>query len=181
MGIAALWMPILASAVLVFIASALIWTVLPWHKSDFKKTSDEEAVRAALSGNSPGYYMLPYCTDPAELKNPEIAKKYVDGPQAFITIIPNGMPEMGSKLTMSFLNNLFVGMLCAYFVSRTAAPDADYLAIFRIAGTTAFIAYGIAYFQDSIWFGRPWSITAKNLFDALIYGMLTGGAFGWLA
>ncbi len=59
MGIAALWMPILASAVLVFIASALIWTVLPWHKSDFKKTSDEEGVRAALSGNTPGYYMLP--------------------------------------------------------------------------------------------------------------------------
>ena len=62
-----------------------------------------------------------------------------------------------------------------------AAPDADYLALFRIAGATSFTAYGIAYLQDSIWFGRPWSITAKNLFDALIYGMLTGGAFGWLA
>ena len=181
MGIAALWMPILVSAVLVFIASAMIWTVLPWHKSDYKKTSDEDAVRSALSGSEPGLYMLPHCTDPAELKNPDVAQKFVDGPQGFITIIPNGMPVMGSKLVMSFLNNVFVGVLCAYLVSRTVAPDADYLTVFRIAGTTAFIAYGIAYLQDSIWFGRPWSLTVKNLFDALIYAMLTGGAFGWLA
>ena len=181
MGITALWMPILASAVLVFILSALVWTVLPWHKKDFKKTGNEESVRSTLSGNSPGLYMLPFCTDPADLKNPETAKKFVDGPQAYITVIANGMPQMGPKLAMSFLYNLFVGVLCAYFVSRTAAADADYLAIFRIAGATAFVAYGIAYIQDSIWFGRPWSLTAKSLFDALLYSLLTGGAFGWLA
>ena len=82
---------------------------------------------------------------------------------------------------MSFLYNVFVGILCAYFVSRTVAPDASYLAVFRVAGTTAFIAYGIAYIQDSIWFGRPWSLTAKTTFDSLLYALATGGAFGWLA
>ena len=50
-----------------------------------------------------------------------------------------------------------------------------------IAGAVAFVAYGIAYIQDSIWFGRPWPITARYIFDALIYGLLTGGTFGWLA
>jgi hypothetical protein len=181
MGIAALWMPILASAVLVFILSALVWTVLPWHKKDFKKTGNEEAVRSALSGSAPGAYMLPYCVDPADFKNPEMAQKYIDGPQGFITIVPNGLPQMGPKLGMSFAYNVFVGVICAYFVSRTVAPDASYLAVFRVAGATAFVAYGIAYIQDSIWFGRPWSLTAKSLFDALLYSLLTGGAFGWLA
>ena len=88
---------------------------------------------------------------------------------------------MGGKLLLMFVYNLLVGILCAYFVSRTSAPGADYLAIFRIAGTVAFTAYGFAYIQESIWFGRPWSLTAKNLLDALIYGLLTGGTFGWLA
>jgi hypothetical protein len=180
MGITALWMPILASSVLVFILSALVWTVLPWHKKDFAKTGNEEAVRAALSGSSPGQYMLPHCTDPAELKDPDVARKYMDGPQGFITIVPNGMPNMGPKLGMAFAYNIFVGVICAYFVSRTVAPGADYLAVFRVAGATAFAAYGIAYIQDSIWFGRPWSLTAKSLFDSLLYGLLTGGAFGWL-
>ena len=50
-----------------------------------------------------------------------------------------------------------------------------------VVGATAFIAHGIAGIPDSIWFGRPWSLTAKNMFDALLYGLLTGGAFGWLA
>lgn len=181
MGIAALWMPILASSVLVFVVSAVVWMVMPWHKTDFKKTADEEAVRAALSGNAPGTYMVPYCMDPAELKDPDMAQKYVDGPQGFLTIVPNGMPSMGPKLGMSFLYYVFVGCVVAYFVSRTVPMDADYLATFRVAGATAFIAYGLAYIQESIWFGRPWSLTGKGILDALIYGLVTGGAFGWLA
>ena len=59
-------------------------------------------------------------------------------------------------------------------------PDADYLAVFRVAGTTAFIAHGIAIIPESIWFGRPWPMTLKTLLDALIYGLLTGSVFGWL-
>lgn len=180
MGILELWAPILVSSVVVFVMSALVWTVLPWHKSDFKKTTDEEAVRAALKGQEPGYYLLPYHTDPAELKNEAVAQKYIDGPQGYITIVPNGVPNMAPKLVLSFAYNVVVGILCAYFVTRMMVPQAAYLDVFRIAGTTAFVAYGIAYIQDSIWFGKPWMITAKNLFDGLLYGLLTGGVFGWL-
>tara|TARA_R110002049_G_scaffold1062_2_gene7963 strand:- start:981 stop:1526 length:546 start_codon:yes stop_codon:yes gene_type:complete len=181
MGILELWLPILVSSIFVFVMSALVWMVMPWHKSDFRKTVDEEAVRAALKGTPAGLYMLPYCTNPAELKDEKVAQKYIDGPQAYITVIPNGLPKMGGKLILSFCYYVFVGILCAYMVTRTVAVDADYLQVFRVAGTTAFIAHGIAYFQDSIWFGRSWSLTAKGLLDALLYGLLTGGAFGWLA
>lgn len=181
MGILELWMPIVVSAILVFVASAMIWTVLPWHKTDFAKTADEAATRAALKGNSPGLYMLPYCVDPAELKNEETKRKYEEGPLAYITVIPNGLPNMGPKLAMTFVYYLVVGVICAYMVSRTLTPAADYLTVFRVAGTTAFIAHGVAYVQESIWFGRPWGLTAKSFFDSLIYALLTGGAFGWLA
>ena len=180
MGILELWLPILVSSIFVFVMSALVWMVMPWHKSDFRKTADEEAVRAALKGTAPGLYMLPYCTNPAELKDEKVAQKYIDGPQAYITVIPNGLPKMGGKLILSFLYYVFVGILCAYMVTRTVPVDAGYLQVFRVAGTTAFIAHGIAYFQDSIWFGRSWALTAKGLLDALMYGLLTGGAFGWL-
>lgn len=180
MGIATLWLPILVSAAIVWFASALIWVVLPWHKNDFSKVSDEEAARAALAGNAPGNYMLPYCKDQNELKEPAVRKKFEDGPIVFLTVMPNGMPAMGGKLAASLLYNVFIGCLCAYVVTRTIVPDTDYLEVFRVSGTVAFIAYGIAYIQDSIWFGRPWSITLKSLLDALIYALLTGGVFGWL-
>ncbi len=180
MGILELWVPILVSAIVVFVMSALVWTVLPWHKSDFKKIGDEEAVRAALKGSEPGLYLLPYHMDPAELKNEAVAQKYKEGPLGYITIVPSELPNMPPKLIMSFIFNILVGILCAYFVTRTLSADAEYLEVFRIAGTTAFVAYGVGYIQESIWFGRPWSVTAKSFLDSLLYALLTGGVFGWL-
>ena len=176
-----LWLPILVSAVVVFVAGSVIWMAMPWHKTDWAKSPDEEGVRAALKGTAPGQYSVPHCVDQAQFKDPEMQQKFKDGPRAFITVLPSGLPNMGPQLLMMFGYNLFVAVLCAYFVSRTVAPDADYLAVFRIAGTTAFIAYGVAYVQESIWFGRKWSSTLKTFLDALIYGLLTGGVFGWLA
>jgi hypothetical protein len=181
MSIMTLWQPILLSAVLTFIAGSVIWMFMPWHKKDWSAVTDEQGARNGLSGLAPGQYNLPHCTDMSQLEEPEIQQKLKDGPVAFITIVPSGLPAMGGKLGMMFAYNLLVAIVCAYFVSRTAAPGADYLAIFRIAGAVAFIAYGMAYVQESVWFGRPWLGTAKTFLDALIYSLLTGGAFGWLA
>jgi len=180
MTIITLWQPIIASAVIVFLAGAVIWMVMPWHKTDWRKTEDEEAVRAALSSTQPGMYTVPN-GDPAQFKDPAMQQKLIDGPQAFITVVPSGVPQMGGKLVMMFVYNLLVAILCAYFVSRTIAPGSEYLAVFRVAGAVAFVAYGFAYIQESVWFGRSWSATMKTFLDALIYGLLTGGAFGWLA
>ena len=180
MTIMTLWLPIIVAAVVAFIAGSVIWMFMPWHKTEWKKTPDEEAVRAALKSASPGRYTVPNVRDPSEFKDPDVQKKLIDGPQGFITIVPSGMPTMGGKLVLMFVYNIIVAIFCAYFVSRTLAPGADYLAVFRISGTVAFVAYGMAYIQESVWFGRPWSSTAMTFLDALIYGLLTGGVFGWL-
>ena len=180
MGILDLLLPVLVSAVVVFVMSALIWTVLPWHKKDYAKLGDEDAASAAMKGSTPGTYVLPYVADPSEFRKEPVLQRYEQGPNAFVTIVPNGAPSMGPKLGLSFLFNVLVGIICAYLLSRFLSPAAPYLEVFRLTGTTAFIAYGVAYFQESIWFGRPWSLLAKNLFDALLYGSLTGGVFGWL-
>ncbi len=181
MGIVNLWLPILVSAAACFLMSAVIWTVLKYHDSDYRQTNDEEAVRAALKGNKPGFYLLPYCMDQAELKKPEVKQKYDDGPLAYITMLPNGLPSMGPKMISMFVYFVVVGVLCAYFVTFAVAPDADYLAVFRVAATVAFIANSFALVPESIWFARPWPMTFKNFIDALIYSLLTGGVFGWLA
>lgn len=179
MTIVTLWLPVLVSAAFCFIAGAVIWMVMPWHRSDWSPTADEEAVRHALASTDPGMYTLPHCP-PAQFKDPAMQQKFIDGPQAYITVVPKGLPKMGGKLLMMFVYNLVVAILCAYIVSRTLSVGTDYLQVFRVAGTVAFIAYGVAYIQESIWFGRKWSMTLKTFVDALIYALLTGGVFGWL-
>ena len=181
MTIMSLWLPILVSTAVTFFAGAAIWMAMPWHKKDFAKTPDEEAVRAALQGSAAGHYSVPNVTDPAMFKDPDVQKKLIDGPQAFITVVPSGLPTMGNKLVINAIYNLAVAIVCAYMLSRTVGAGAEYLTVFRVTGTVAFIAYGMAYVQDSIWFGRQWSLTAKTFLDALIYSVLIGGVFGWLA
>jgi hypothetical protein len=73
-----------------------------------------------------------------------------------------------------------VSLFAAYIAGRAAGPGTEYLVVFRFAGTTAFVAYGLALWQNSIWYKRSWTTTLKSNLDALIYGMLTGGMFGWL-
>jgi len=46
-SITALWLPILLSAVIVFVASSIIHMLLPIHKSDYRKLPDEEKVMDA--------------------------------------------------------------------------------------------------------------------------------------
>lgn len=181
MTIISLWQAIIASAVVVFFAGAVIWMVMPWHKKEWHKTPDEDAVRAALKGCPPGMYTVPNCSDQAEFKSPEMQQKFIDGPQGYITIVPSGLPKMGGKLVMMFAYNVLVAIICAYLLSRTVAAGAEYLTVFRVTGTVAFISYGVAYIQESVWFGRSWASTLKSFLDALIYAVLTGGVFGWLA
>jgi hypothetical protein len=46
--ITALWLPILLSAVIVFVASSILHMVLPYHKSDYRKLPEEDKVMDAL-------------------------------------------------------------------------------------------------------------------------------------
>ena len=73
-----------------------------------------------------------------------------------------------------------VGVFAAYIAGRVLPLGSHYLSVFRFAGATAFIAYSLGIWQNSIWYKKQWSTTIKSTIDGLIYGMLTGGCFGWL-
>lgn len=180
--IGALWLPILLSAALVLVASAVVWMVLPHHKGDFGGLPNEEAVRRTLAEAdlSPGQYTIPHAATREEHASPDHRRKLEEGPVAFLTVLPRRDPGMKKQLLLSFLFYVGVGIVAAYLAGRTLAPGAEYLEVFRVTGTVAWVAYGAAYVQEGIWFGRPWSFVFKNLLDALLYGLLTAGVFGWL-
>ncbi len=180
--IGALWLPILLSAIAVWVASALFWTVMPHHKSDYAKLPDEDAARRALTPQAlvPGQYMIPHAVTHKDLQDAETTRKFEEGPVGFFTVLPPGVPTMGSKIMLSVVFYFVISIVVAYLASRTLDPGAEYLAVFRVTGTVAWLAYGTATVPDAIWFGRPWSGIVKGLLDALVFGLLTAGVFGWL-
>lgn len=178
----ALWLPILLSAVVVFVASSLIHMVLTYHRTDYKKLPNEDRVTAALRAEnlSPALYVFPHATSPKEMGTPAMMDKYKRGPVGLLTMLPSGPPTMPKMLAQWFVFCLAVGLFVAYVAGRTLAPGTEYLPVFRVAGTVAFLGYAGPQAAQAIWMGQSWSTTVKNYVDGLVYGLLTAGVFGWL-
>ncbi len=179
--LSALWLPIMLSAVIVFVASSIMHMVLPYHRSDYQKLPDEAKVLAALraAGLKRGLYMFPHATH-KDMRTPEMAEKFKQGPVGIVTVFPTGLPVMPKFLGQWFAYCLIVGFFVAYLAAHTLAPGVNYLVVFRVVGTAAFLAYGLGNLSNGIWKGQPWSVVIKESFDGLIYALLTAGTFGWL-
>jgi len=179
--LAALWLPILLSAIIVFVASSIMHMLLPYHRSDYQKLPDEDKLLATLRGADlkRGLYIFPFCTH-KEMKTPAAIEKYKQGPVGMMTILPSGPPDMSKFLGLWFAYCLVIGIFVAYLAGHTIAPGASYLPVFRVVGTAAFLGYGLGNLSNGIWKGQTWSVTIKETVDGFVYGVLTAGTFGWL-
>src|SRR5437899_1695789 len=160
----ALWLPILLSAVIVFVTSSIIHMVLPWHKSDYPRMANEDKFADAVRPLAipPGDYMVPRPATRQDMSSPEFAEKMKRGPVMVLTVMSAGPMSMGRNLAQWFVYILVVGLFAAYVAGRALAPGAHYLQVFRFVGAAAFLSYSVALWQMSIWYRRAWSITIKS-------------------
>jgi hypothetical protein len=177
-----LWLPIVVSAVIVFLASWIVHMILPHHRSDFAKLPDEDAVLDALRTMSipTGQYLAPYANTAAQMKQTEYVEKRKRGPALFLTLTTGSDPGMGKPLLQWFVYLLVISLFAAYLACHAIAAGAPYPAVFRFVGVAAFMAYALGHAHQSIWYRQEWSTTGKYIIDGLIYSLLTAGVFGWL-
>jgi len=174
-----LWLPILLSSLIVWIASALVWMVLPWHNKEWRPLPDEEAARGLLRQTPPGQYRVPYC-DRTNMKSPDYQRKMKEGPLVSLTVI-GGPPSMGRMMITWALYLLLTNGLIALVVASAVRAGASYMDIFTAAAIAGWLAYGWGAITEAIWFGRPWRAVLTVQLDAILYALLTAGVFGWLA
>ena len=177
----ALWLPILLSSVLVFVASFIMQMVLPHHKSDFAGIADEDGFSSAIRdlGIGRGQYSFPHAASPEEMKQAAWQEKANAGPVGILIIGPNGC-SMTRPLIQWFFFVLVISLIAGYLGSATLDAGAAYLEVFQVVGCAAFLGYVGAMIPYSIWFNVSWGLTIKNGVDGLVYGLLTAGIFGWL-
>lgn len=183
-GLLALWLPILLSAVVVFVISSLIHMVFKWHASDYKGFANEDAVRDALRVGSPETgkrYVVPYCTDMKEMGSEAMQQKYAAGPNAFVVFAPNGQPKMGKQLGLWFLWALIVALAAAFIVAELVGISPwRARAGAKVVGAFTFAAYGLGTVTESIWMYRSWTSSAKYLLDSALYAVGSGLVFYYL-
>jgi hypothetical protein len=178
-AISALWLSILVSAVIVFVASNILWMGLPfWHRHDYAQLPDEKTIIDALGSAESGQYIVP-CVNWNKL-TPEQRAAMEAAPSAFVLVRNPAKFAFGKALAQYFVYAVVVAVFVAYVTGRARGAGTPYLEIFRFAGTVGFLPYGFRSVTDSIWYGKPWGVTFKEMIDGLIYGLLMGGVFGWL-
>ena len=180
--ITSLIVPILVASVIVFVASSIIHMFTPFHKGDLKRVPKEDEVMGALRpfNLAPGDYGVPLPSSMAAMGTPEFQAKMAAGPVLMLTVRPNGQYNLATNLAQWFAYSLVVSLFAGYVAGATLLPGADYLRVFQIAGCVAFTGYALGLAQASIWSGKNWGTTLRGMADGLLYGLLTGGTFGWL-
>ena len=180
--IASQWLPILLSAVAVFIVSAIIHTALRfWHAKDQSALPNETAVGDLLRSVPAGDYRMPYAANTEEMRGEAFKARAEKGPMAVITIMSGDMMSSFKRaLIQWFVYSIVVSWLAGH-IAGSALPDgASNVLIFHTVGLTAWLGYGMAMAQGPIWGGKPWLPAIKSMVDALIYASVTAGVFVWL-
>lgn len=182
MPFGSLWLPVLVSAVAVWLVSSVLHMVLKYHKADYKPLPNEDAVGDAIRKGAPvpGLYHMPYVADMKQMKDPAVVAKFAKGPVALVAVMPSGTPAMGKYLSLWLVYCFLVSFLTAYVARHTLGPQSDGMLVLRMTSAVAFAAYGLSEISSSIWRAVPWSNTVRSLFDGLIYAVVTGLVFRFL-
>ncbi len=177
-----LWMPVVATAILIFIASSLIHMVFKWHNSDYRKLANEDDVRAAVRAGSPapGLYVLPHCADMKDMAGEAMQKKFIEGPVALLTVKQSGAPGMGKALLLWYVLNLVIAAIAACLALGAYPGHANAQPAAHLGAIVTFLAYFGGSVQMAIWMGKPWGSVAKDLLDCIIFAVITGCVFAWL-
>ena len=180
--VTSLAVPILLSAVLVFVVSSLIHMLTPWHKGDIHGVTGETDAMAALRALKipAGDYVMPWAGSRQAMSTPEFKARFAAGPVVYMTVLPPGEMSMTGSLAQWFLYSVLVSIFAGYLAGAALPLGAPYLEVFRFAGTTAFAGYSLALMQNSIWWKRNWGATGRSMIDGLLFACLTAGVFGWL-
>ena len=166
-----LWLPILLSAVVVFVASSIIHMVLSLPPQRFQEAAGREGVLAALrkSAVPAGDYVFPKPDSMKAMKDPAFLKRWSEGPVGYDDRHEEGRCAVDGKAS-----RLLVSPLCRdldlrppTYAGRALQPGAPYLSAFRFASAVAFVGYGLGLWQNTIWYGRSWTTTFKTNIDAL--------------
>ena len=182
-SIVALWLPILLSAVFVFVLSSLLHMLLPLHHADFKTLPREDEVMDALRPFNvpPGDYMMPRPPSMQAMRDEAFKAKFKRGPVAVMTVYKSGGGmNMGESLWQWFVYLVLVGAFSAFIAGTARGRGASPGEVMRFTGLSAFACYFIAMLQESIWYKRDWRVTFLYGFDGLLYAIVTAATFAWL-
>ncbi|MEM0983359.1 MAG: hypothetical protein AAGI17_05355 [Planctomycetota bacterium] len=178
MSVVDLWLPIIVSAVAVFFVSSILWMALPHHKGDVLSAPEDVEKKVGELGLKPGFYMFPLGMDgeAKDMKDPALQERMKNGPWGTLCVWP-GAPVFARNLVLTFLVYLVVSAIVAYLASEAVPAGAPYATVFQVTGVAALLGYVFGGLPNGIFFGTPTRFVLTNMFDAIVFTLVTAGIF----
>ena len=176
-----LLLPIVLSAVAIFVVSSVIHMVTPWHKGDYATVPNEDGVMQALRSFAirPGDYMMPRPGSMDEMRSPAFIAKANLGPRIVMTVLPGGPMSMGKNLIGWFAYLLVVAAMVALVDVIALPPGAHHHDVFHVSVVVALLGYTAALWQMVIWYNRSIGTTIRSTIDGCVYALVTAGIFSY--
>ena len=172
-----LWLPILVGAVVVFVASSIIWMATPLHASDMKGAPEGLEKAVADLDMKHGTYLFPLPADGSkDYKDPAFLERFERGPWGVI-VVGKGKPNFGLNLARTFIVYLVTLVFVAYVTGRAMAPGAAYMDVFQVAGAAAVLGFTFGGLPGDIFWGKPSRFVIAGLIEAAILATLAAGVF----
>jgi len=174
--ISEIWLAILVATISVFFASSIMWMMMPHHKKDILFLNDKESgyIDAIKSlGIKPGLYMYPGC-DHDNPKSDDVKARWEAGPWGVLTVF-EGKPNFGMNLIKTFIVLLIITVFVGYITGLSVPAGSEYMAVFRIAATTAILAHCMGGLCGAFFQGKPTRFIITDFLDGVVYALITAG------
>lgn len=160
-----------AGGLVLFIYSALAWTVLPWNEGNIRGFPDEASLRVAAAPiRENGIFMMPMAESlPGALPTPMV----------FASVLPGGPKPMVPAMGAALAADLFLAVLAAWLLLQTKGLGYWQRVAF-VAGLGVLYSAGTN-FNYWNWFGFPTAYTVVQILDGTAGWLLAGLAMARLA
>ncbi|HZW07400.1 MAG TPA: hypothetical protein VFF65_09765 [Phycisphaerales bacterium] len=181
-----LWLPIVVSGAVVWIASAVAWMAVGHHKKDRDPVPGgrEQELMDAITRMSipPGNYGFPdFCQhDKLPRKERMAAMKalYDRRPMGLLRVW--GEMNMGVNMLLTFVFYLVTSAVIGYLAWATLPQGAPFAKVFQVIATAGILAYCFASFPGDLWFQKKRRAMAMDWIDGIVFGLITAAVFAWL-
>jgi len=167
--------------IVLFLWGVLAWVALPVHTPAIRNIQDEERVITVLRQtlDAKGMYLFPGISHVNGSPSAEAEKawreKYQRGPVGMIMYDPNGSsPMMPMQMVVGLLLNMLSAMLVAWFLSRSTAITAPYIARVAYCGMFGIFLMLASHLISWNWLNEPSDWVAGLIIDDLVGWVLTG-------
>jgi len=160
-------------AIVLFVWSALAWTLIPWPGQPLRTFTNEDAVQQAVIANAPGSgnYVLPNA-ETKGLTNEQQQKamdKMMRGPFVFAAVRLEPMGSMGKYMFVEFLTQLVCAFIATLLLLQTSSLSYRGRVVFVAAiGLIIFIG---GHVPEWNWWAFSSAYTAME-FGAIVIGWL---------